>query len=101
LFCWVALFVLALFILPRGFFSRVCGGVCCRQDTLMMSVSPCNARLPALYQRAALVARALLFFGFLNGERGDAMAPPVDAFNDFDLHVRNLTQVLDRQRAAR
>lgn len=53
-----------LFILARGFVSRVCGGVCGRQDALMMGVSMCAMLAgPALYLRAALVAAALLLFG--------------------------------------
>ena len=62
LFCWIAL--LAFFILARGFVSRVCGGVCGRQDALMMGVSMCAMLAsPAHYVRAALVAAALLLFG--------------------------------------
>lgn len=62
LFCWIALLAFSSW---RGVFvSRFCGGVCGRQDALMMGVSMCAMLAgSALYLRAALVAAALLLFG--------------------------------------
>jgi hypothetical protein len=62
LFCWIALLAFSSW---RGVFvSRFCGGVCGRQDALMMGVSMCAMLAgPALYLRAAVVAAALLLFG--------------------------------------